>query len=72
MDRYDPTETTISDAAGIEPTEVKVSGRGHFKTYFNFCGKSRFIVFANTPSDWRSEQNRRSVVRRILRQEAIH
>ena len=74
MGRYDPTETTVSElqAAGIEPTEVKVSGKGHFKIYFNLCGKSRFIMCANSPSDWRAEQNNRSLVRRILRQGAIH
>ena len=59
MGRYDPTETTVSElqAAGIEPTEVKVTGKGHFKIYFNLCGKSRFIVCANSPSDWRTERN---------------
>jgi hypothetical protein len=74
MARYDPTETTISElqAAGIEPTEVKVSGKGHYKIYFNLCGKSRFIVCANSPSDWRAKRNSRGVVRRILRQGAFH
>ena len=69
MGRYDPTETTISElqAAGIEPTEVKVTGKGHFKIYFNLCGQSRFIVCANSPSDWRAEQNNRSLVRRIIK-----
>jgi hypothetical protein len=71
--RYDPTGATISElqAAGIEPTEVKVSGRGHFKIYFNLCGQSRFIVCANSPSDWRAEHNNRSLVRRILKQESM-
>jgi hypothetical protein len=70
MARYDPTEATVSElqAAGIEPTAIKVSGTGHYKVYFNLCGKSRFIVCANTPSDWRTERNSRSLVRRILKQ----
>jgi hypothetical protein len=69
MSRHDPTETTISElqAAGIEPTTIKVGGKGHYKVYFNLCGKSRFIVCANTPSDWRSERNSRSLVRRIIK-----
>ena len=32
------------------------------KIYFNLCGKSRFIVYANSPSDWRAEHNNRSTV----------
>ena len=56
MGRYDPTEATVSElqAAGIEPTAIKVGGTGHYKVYFNLCGKSRFIVCASTPSDWRA------------------
>ena len=70
MGRYDPTEATVSElqAAGIEPTAIKVGGKGHYKVYFNLCGKSRFIVCANSPSDWRAERNSRSLVRRILKQ----
>ena len=70
MGRYDPTEATVSElqAAGIEPTAIKVGGKGHYKVYFNLSGKSRFIVCANTPSDWRTERNSRSLVRRILKQ----
>ena len=70
MGRYDPTEATVSElqAAGIEPTAIKVGGKGHYKVYFNLCGKSRFIVCANSPSDWRTERNCRSLVLRILKQ----
>jgi hypothetical protein len=71
MGRYDPAATVISELRtfGIEPAEVKQTGRGHHKIYFNLNGKRRFIVCAATPSDHRAEQNNRSVVRRIINQE---
>jgi hypothetical protein len=70
MGKYDPTEATVAElrAAGIKPTEVKQTHKGHHKIYFNLNGKRRFIVCANTPSDWRAEHNNRSTVRRILKQ----
>jgi hypothetical protein len=73
MGRHDPTEATISElrAAGIKPTEVKQTNGGHQKIYFDLNGKRRFIVCAATPSDWRAEQNNRSTVRRILKQESM-
>jgi hypothetical protein len=69
MGRYDPLAATVEElrAAGIKPTEVKQTGGGHHKIYFNHNGKRRFIVCANTPSDWRAEHNNRSTVRRILK-----
>ena len=71
MGRYDPTEATIDElrAAGVEPTEVKQTGGGHHKIYFKLNGKCRFIVVAATPTDWRSDQNNRSVLRGIIKQE---
>jgi hypothetical protein len=70
MGRYDPTAVKISQlrAAGIKPTEVRHTGGGHHEIYFNLNGKGRFIVCAHSPSDWRAEQNNRSVVRRIINQ----
>jgi hypothetical protein len=70
MSKHDPTAVTINElqAAGIEPTEVKQSGGGHHKIYFILNGKPRFIVCANSPSDWRAERNNRSIVRRIINQ----
>ena len=37
MSKHDPTAVTINElqAAGIEPTEVKQSGGGHHKIYFD-------------------------------------
>ena len=51
MSRHDPTAVTINElqAAGIEPTEVKQTGGGHHKVYFDLNGKRRFIVCATTP-----------------------
>jgi hypothetical protein len=73
MGRYDPIAATITElrAAGIKPIEVKQTGAGHHKIYFNLNGKRRFIVCANTPSDWRAEHNNRSTVRRIIKQEVM-
>jgi hypothetical protein len=70
MSKHDPTAVTINElqAAGIKPTEVKQTGGGHHKVYFDLNGKRRFIVCAHSPSDWRSERNNRSVVRRIINQ----
>jgi hypothetical protein len=70
MGKYDPIAAAITElhAAGIKPTAVKQTRRGHHKIHFNLNGKGRFIVCANTPSDYRAEQNNRSTVRRILKQ----
>ena len=70
MGRYNPTAAATDELrhAGIEPTEVKQSGGGHHKIYFILNGKPRFIVCANSPSDWRAERNNRSIVRRIINQ----
>ena len=70
MSRHDPTAVTINElqAAGLKPTEVKQTGGGHHKVYFDLNGKRRFIVCAHSPSDWRAERNNRSVVRRIVNQ----
>jgi hypothetical protein len=72
MGRYHPAETIISElrAAGIEPSEVR-QAKKHFKIYFVLNGKSRHVVCANTPSDWRAARNNRSMVRRIIRQEKV-
>ena len=73
MGIYHPTATIISElrAAGIEPSEVRQTHKGHHKVYFILNGKSRHIVCANTPSDWRAEKNNRSMVRRLIKQEKI-
>ena len=70
MSRYDPTAVAIEElrASGIEPTQIRRSGSGHYKVYFFLNNTERFIVVAATPSDCRAQHNNRAVVRRIIRQ----
>jgi hypothetical protein len=60
MSRRDPTGVVVDElrASGIEPTAVKMTGRGHHKMYYSLNGRSRFIVCAHSPSDWRAEANK--------------
>ena len=69
MSRYDPTAVAIEELRtfGIEPTQVRRSGSGHYKIYFFLNDREQFIVVAATPSDCRAQHNNRAVLRKIIR-----
>jgi hypothetical protein len=67
MSKYDLTAIAIEElrAFGIEPTQIRRSGSGHYK--YSFVNDTeRFIVVAATPSDCRAQDNNRAVMRRII------
>jgi hypothetical protein len=58
MSKYDLTAIAIEElrAFGIEPTQIRRSGSGHYK--YSFVNDTeRFIVVAATPSDCRAQDN---------------
>lgn len=58
--------------AGASLLECCVCGSGHYRTVLGRPdGESRIFIFSNTPGDHRGDLNKRSMVRRWVRENTI-
>lgn len=65
--RHDQIHDTITLLKDAGATDIEVTNNKHAKVRFTVNGRRKLIVVPRSPSDWRTTQNRRTQIRRMLR-----
>jgi hypothetical protein len=66
--KFDPMESAIDAEISRWPgvTAHREHGGKHYRLVLNYGGKSRFVTYPCTPSDWRGHYNRIGDIRKTL------
>lgn len=72
MSKWDTAYKNMIDHLNLSPVEVgypvKERKNSHPRIYLSYMGRSRFVVVAQSPSDPRSMNNVRALLRRTAKQ----